>query len=522
MEASATGGQSAPPEAVRARAVQVFRIFSEEKMLICPKIMGRLCQSSSPYDDALKLREFLKGRGLFIADERDFSLWEASFGLGKVAPIPLAAQPGEWAPRAASVKADLAVSLEGTDVTDKSRCRGTVRDFVGYFSDRFDRLSGQLKLITFGSRFAKVREAADSRGKTATVIGMIYSKKTTKNGHLLFEVEDKESMAPVLVPKDSPFLSPAQNLLEDEVVAFEVYSSNSLLIAKSFNVPGKVVQQRKRRLSNTKAKIAFISDLHVGSKWFLQEEFRQFLQFLNGKATEEEREIARDIKYLSIGGDLVDGIGVYPNQERELVTKDIFTQYEILCEFLKAIPEHIETIIIPGNHDAVRVAEPQPAIPIDFLKAVGNRENLHFAGNPSMHRVEGLTLLAYHGTSADSWVSSLSSLRDGYENPQKVAAEMLNCRHLCPKYGEDPVVPEARDYMALDYFPDIFHLGHVHKNGYFEDYFGTTIINSGTFQAQTGYQVSMGHLPTPCKVPVYSLDTGKLEILDFSREGRHA
>jgi len=65
-------------------------------------------------------------------------------------------------------------------------------------------------------------------------------------------------------------------------------------------------------------------------------------------------------------------------------------------------------------------------------------------------------------------------------------------------------------------------LGHVHKNGYFEDYFGTTLINSGTFQAQTGYQVSMGHLPTPCKVPVYSLDTGKLEILDFSREGRHA
>ena len=41
---------------------------------------------------------------------------------------------------------------------------------------------------------------------------------------------------------------------------------------------------------------------------------------------EEQRKIAEDVKYLVIGGDIVDGIGVYPNQEKELAIKDITEQ----------------------------------------------------------------------------------------------------------------------------------------------------------------------------------------------------
>ena len=37
---------------------------------------------------------------------------------------------------------------------------------------------------------------------------------------------------------------------------------------------------------------------------------------------ETQQDLANDVKYLVIGGDLVDGIGINPNQEKELKIKD--------------------------------------------------------------------------------------------------------------------------------------------------------------------------------------------------------
>ncbi|MFA5246912.1 MAG: metallophosphoesterase [Candidatus Micrarchaeia archaeon] len=507
------------PEMLRKK--QVAELFLSQKMMVSPKVLSQLCLSEKAYEDALKLREYMIRHSMFMLDEKAIALWQESVSraLKQVEPTG-AIKQGEWAsgvPRAATLEKDLMLSIENSDVTDHSRCKGKVKDFVDYFNDRFSRLSHQLRMISSSHDTVKLREAQNRQKKTFNVIGMVYSKKITKNGHMLLEIEDEETMIPILIPKDSPIMAQASGILEDEVLTFEAYMSNSLLIAKGFTTPGKLLQARNRQFCNRPAKIVFLSDLHVGSRWFMQKSFERFLEFLNGKTTEQEREIAEDIKYISIAGDLVDGIGVYPNQERELVTKDIFAQYEIFCGFLKAIPEHVEVIVAPGNHDAVRVADPQPALPLEFVKFVDDAENIHFVGNPSTHKVEGLSLLVYHGTSMDGWISNNPNLRDGYENPQKVAMEMLNQHHLCPRYGDDSLVPEPRDYMTLDSTPDIFHFGHVHKNGYAENYNGTVIINSGTFQAQTDFQVSLGHIPTPCKVPIYGMNTGKLEVLDFSK-----
>jgi len=517
--ADSTASDAAQTELLRKK--QVAGLFIKDRVIISPKTLEDLCQSQNAYADALKLRDYMQRHGIFVLDDKALSLWrESAARSAKTVEPTSAVKAGEWAsgvPRAATLEKDLVLSIGDSDVTDHSRCKGTVKDFVDYFNDRFNRLSHQLRMISSSHDTVKLRDAQNRQKKTFNVIGMVYSKKITKNGHMLLEIEDEETMIPLLIPKDSPIMAQASNIMEDEVLTFEAYMSNSLLIAKGFTTPGKLLQHRNRHLCNRPAKIAFLSDLHVGSKWFMQKNFQQFLEFLNGKTGEQEREIAEDIKYVSIAGDLVDGIGVYPNQERELVTKDIFAQYEILCGYLKAIPEHIEIIVAPGNHDAVRVADPQPALPLEFVKFVDDAENIHFVGNPSIHKVEGLSLLVYHGTSADGWISNNPNLRDGYENPQKVAMEMLNQHHLCPRYGEDSLVPEPRDYMALDFTPDIFHFGHVHKNGYAENYNGTVIINSGTFQAQTDFQVSLGHQPTPCKVPIYGMNTGKLEVLDFSK-----
>jgi DNA polymerase II small subunit len=49
----------------------------------------------------------------------------------------------------------------------------------------------------------------------------------------------------------------------------------------------------------------------------------------------------------------------------------------------------------------------------------------------------------------------------------------------------------------------------MHHNGY-GVYRNTTIINSGTWQKQTDFQVKLGHVPTPGMVPVLNLKTHKI------------
>lgn len=84
-------------------------------------------------------------------------------------------------------------------------------------------------------------------------------------------------------------------------------------------------------------------------------------------------------------------------------------------------------------------------------------------------------------------------------------------------YGGNLIIPEKVDYFVIEEEPDVLHCGHVHKNGY-ANYRGTLVINSGTFQDRTEYQVKQGHVPTPAIVPVYEAKYGKLKSIDFKSE----
>ena len=102
-----------------------------------------------------------------------------------------------------------------------------------------------------------------------------------------------------------------------------------------------------------------------------------------------------------------------------------------------------------------------------------------------------------------------------YMHSEKVMVEYLKRRHLSPVYGGNLIIPEDVDYMVIEEPPDIMHCGHIHKNGYAQ-YRGTLVINSGTFQSRTEFQIKQGHVPTPALVPVYETKTGKLRTLDFN------
>ncbi|MCX6769743.1 MAG: DNA-directed DNA polymerase II small subunit [Candidatus Micrarchaeota archaeon] len=396
--------------------------------------------------------------------------------------------------------------INRSDVSGKSDCTGKLDDFVAHFRNRFERISALLRTRVTPNAIVKSAKLKETQGSKVRLIAMVTQKKVTKKGNLFLDVEDEEGAAKVVIPKDAPAFKDAKRLLNDDIIALDGRNADELFICENIEWPDVRVAREQKKSENDVA-IAYISDLHFGSKKFLENEFSQFISWLNG--TEGREELAGKVKYLMIAGDAVDGIGVYPSQEKELAVKDIYKQYEMLAEALEKVPDYITVIICPGNHDAVRKAEPQPIIPYDMFRTEVTR-----VGNPSKLEIEGLKHLMYHGTSLDSIISGISGL--SYDRPEEAMLELVKRRHLSPIYGDNLIVPESRDYLVVDDEPDIVHMGHVHKNGYML-YRGVRLINSGTFQDRTEFQVRMGHVPTPGVVPVLETKSGKMTNLGFKQ-----
>ena len=169
--------------------------------------------------------------------------------------------------------------------------------------------------------------------------------------------------------------------------------------------------------------IVFLSDVHIGSLTFLEEEFENFINWINCDfGSEEQRKVAQDIKYLIVAGDIVDGIGVYPNQDKELSIKDIRLQYDEAARFLGKIRNDIKIIIAPGNHDASRLAEPQPAIPEEYAKSLYMLDNVEFVSNPAGVSLDGINVLIYHGESFNELPMAIKGL--SYEKNEQMMEEL--------------------------------------------------------------------------------------------------
>jgi DNA polymerase II small subunit len=257
-----------------------------------------------------------------------------------------------------------------------------------------------------------------------------------------------------------------------------------------------------------------LSDMHVGSKKFLADSFGRVLDWLNLEIGDaNQRAVAERTKYVIICGDLVDGIGVYPRQEQELAITDLYDQYREAAKYIARIPDYVETVIIPGNHDPVRQALPQPAIPKDFAAAIYECRSLISLGNPAEVSLHGVRVLLHHGRSLDDILSSVPDL--DFTQPDKAMKLQLQCRHLAPEYGNrTSVAPGSIDQLVIDNVPDIFHSGHVHVVRY-DNYRGSEIVNSGAWQAQTDYQKRVGLVPTPGILTAINLQNLQVRLINF-------
>ena len=402
------------------------------------------------------------------------------------------------------------------DPTDKICTTGSVEEYLEYFQDRFKRIKKILQRRTDAKNAISISEALKlSVNSKVKIIGMVTEKREAK-GRLFLRFEDLEAVATVLVPPNvsKEGMAKARSLLLDQVVCVSaIKGRNDLLIAEDFIWPD--VPQKTPRKAPIPVYAALISDLHVGSKMFMEEEFNRFLLWLNGKfGNEKMRDIAGHVKYVVLAGDLVDGIGIYPGQMKELMIKDIYEQYREVSRLVEQIPDYIELIIIPGNHDAARKALPQPAIPQKYAEPLYETRRMYSLGNPCTVSLHGVELLLYHGRSLDDVAAVAPNV--SFQTPEKTMKLLLQSRHLAPIYGErTPIAPEKRDFTVIERVPDIFHAGHVHVLKC-DVYRGILIVNSGAWQRQTGYQKNMGLIPTPGIVPIVNLQTMQVATINFA------
>ena len=396
------------------------------------------------------------------------------------------------------------------DTSKKSYTSGELENLIAYFKSRYDKLANILSKRPELRNYTKIADIDDSQDSLSLIL-MVREIRSSKNGHKIVEFEDDTGNMSILFSnKNEELFAEAEKLVRDEVVGVIANKSDDRHFAFGQEIinPGVLrVPQKEMDFG-----IVFLSDVHIGSLTFLEDAFQRFIDWINCEfGDEEQRRVAEDVKYLIIGGDIVDGIGVYPNQDKELAIKDITEQYNEAARFLGNIRSDIKIIIAPGNHDASRVAEPQPAVPEEYAKALYELDNVEFISNPGVVSLDGINVLIYHGRSFDDMVMAVKEFE--YEKSDAIMQELLLKRHLAPLYGErTPLASELEDYLVIDEVPDVFHTGHIHINSY-RKYKGVHLINSGTFQTQTEFQKIYNINPTPAEVPI--LHKGKYKHYKF-------
>jgi DNA polymerase II small subunit len=405
------------------------------------------------------------------------------------------------------LQADVAIF---SNPTDSIRPVEAEDGFKRLFQDRYSHLLEIARQRPDSKNITSIGSGRETREKEYKIAGLVSSRNSRKGGGVELVLDDPTGSARLYCGDevaDSALALPFDSL----VVADVALGKTGQLYAKNLVLPD--IPTRKSVGSSRRVYAVMLSDLHIGSKLFLADDFSRFLAWLNGKLG--DLDVVERIRYVIVAGDIVDGIGVYPGQEFQLSEKNLRRQYVVARGFLEQVPKHMKLLMVPGNHDPVRQALPQPAVPADVAGPLYDLENAVHLGGPANIKLDGVNFLIYHGRSLDDVIATIPDLT--YDRPVEAMEVLLKARHLAPTYGKRTALsPELRDMLVIDPVPDVFHAGHVHTLDV-GSYRGTLVVNSGTFQAQTPFQANMGIDPICSIVPILNLSTLEVIKRNFTR-----
>jgi DNA polymerase II small subunit len=408
--------------------------------------------------------------------------------------------------------------------TKKSKKR-KYEDFVGHFNQRYRALSSILMSRSeMQGATAIGRVKGRGQNETVAVIGLIKEKSITKNGNVMLTLEDQSGeMKALVTPKRKEVFEIARDTVLDEVIGISGNLGDNIIFINELYLPDIPLTHELKK-GPKEEYLAVIGDPQVGGMLFLYKEFEKLIAWFDGKiGNEEQRQIAKKVKYIVVIGDLVEGVGVYPGQEKELYVKDIKAQYRLFANLMKRLPEEVEIICIPGNHDAGRIAEPQPPIFKDFAEELYAMPNVTVISSPGIINVgvtdtfPGFSLLLYHGYSLIYYADNVPSIRErgGQKRAEIIMKFLLQRRHLAPTHGSNLYIPDPeKDPLVIEQIPDFFITGHIHRMSS-ANYRGVTLLNASAWCDITENQVKRGLEPQPARLPVVNLQTRDIKVINF-------
>ncbi|MAH03823.1 hypothetical protein CMI39_03495 [Candidatus Pacearchaeota archaeon] len=393
-----------------------------------------------------------------------------------------------------------------------------VRDFINYFRSRFSEMKNILQERSELNNLTSINKIVANR-RNVSIIGIVSDKRITKNQNILLEVEDLTGKIKVLISQNKPELyKKAEDITLDSIIGLKGVGNREIMFVNEIIFPDSVIFERKK--SPVEEFVLFIADLHIGSKLFLEENFLKFIDYLNGKVLNTPE--VEKIKYLVIAGDLIAGVGEYPGQEKDLKISDVELQYAKAAELLGKIRNDIKIIICPGNHDALRIMEPQPLLDEKYAWPLYNLKNIILVTNPSQINIgsrkgfNGFNILLYHGYSYHYYANNISRLmkEKAVHQPDKLMHYLLKQKHLAPTHSSTLYFPSEEDFLIIKNVPDILVSAHTHKSAV--SYYNNILtISSSSWESKTAFQEKMGNEPDFCKVPMFNLKTRAIRVLDF-------
>ena len=404
------------------------------------------------------------------------------------------------------------------DITGKSTTEGKMNDITACFSDRLNKIRDMIvknsklpRRPTEVSRLLREVHRYQGYENKAVAIGLVNEPRYTKNGHLMWSLEDETGEMNCLLTKRQ---GDDRDRFQEQIIEAGLMPDDVLGVSGTFSQNGDIFyvddlhfpmkERHEKAVSPYGISVAFLSDVHVGSKTFLEAQWHKMVRWFHTDP------LAKTVKYLILSGDCVDGVGIYPGQDKELSIPDLFAQYTEFARLLELLPDWVECLMLPGNHDAVRPAEPQPTFEKDIQQ---DYNTTTFVGNPCDFSLHGVRVLSYHGKSIDDFVAGLKTVT--YADPVEAMRQMLRRRHLAPQWGgKTPLSPEPEDGLVINEVPDIFVTGHVHGHACV-DFKGTTLVCSSTWQDQTSYQRMLGFQPKPCMLTIVNLASHATTSIPF-------
>lgn len=415
------------------------------------------------------------------------------------------------------------IVLKNYEEMDKKR---EINDFVKYFRVRYDKLRKILLARPELQDAISINRVLNKKDRgSVSVIGLVNEKFISKAGNVVLRLEDNTGKVSVIVKKnDEELFNIAKDIVLDEVVGMKGMYSNKFIFCNSLYSPGILEKELKK--VNDDVYAVFTADLHFGNKEFLVKDFLKFIDWINCKTGDKkQKEIASKVKYLFVVGDLIDGVGIWPGQEKELVVKDIYKQYEKCAELLNMIRKDIHIVVCAGNHDALRISEPQPVLDKKLAKPLWDLPNVIMVTNPSLISIHsskdfnGFDILLYHGYSFPYYADNVESIRSngGTTRADLIMKFLLEKRHLAPTHTSTLYIPDVNDDpLVIEKIPDFLVTAHIHRTS-ISNYRGVTLIGCGCWIPQTPFQEKVGLHPDPSKICLVNLKTREAQIMEFGK-----